>query len=180
MRAKGLGATVAVVGLAAVATTGIVVPASTGASREKATAAQDQAALAIVKAKAFTRSVKLRRRAPLAEWAVRNTSQIDATNVNTCVQFPRGFEIKWKAEDRPPGVTITKGKRKACIPIQGGTIYVDSSSSYLVEGFAPRKTGTYKVKFTATSSNAATVTKTVNLRILKRCTRKRCPGFTGS
>ena len=102
MRAKGLGATVAVVGLAAVATTGIVVPASTGASREKATAAQDQAALAIVKAKAFTRSVKLRRRAPLAEWAVRNTSQIDATNVNTCVQFPRGFEIKWKAE-RPAG-----------------------------------------------------------------------------
>jgi hypothetical protein len=172
--------TTAVVGLAAAGTTGLSAADSTDASRVKATAAQDQAALAIVKAKAYTRSVKLRRRAPLAEWGVRNTSQIDATDVNTCVQFPSGFEIKYKPTDRPPGVTITKGKRKACIPIQGGTIYVDSSSDFIVEGYAPRKTGTYKVKFTATASNAATVTKTVHLRILKHCTRQRCPGFTGS
>jgi hypothetical protein len=176
MPAKRLAATAAVLGLA----TAVAVPASTGASRVSATAAQDQAALAIVKAKAYTRSVKLRRRAPLAEWSVRNTSQIDATGVNTCVQFPAGFEIKWKAADRPPGVKITNSKRKACIPIEGGTIYVASSSDYIVEGFAPRKAGTYKVKFTATASNAATVTKTVNLRILKHCTRKKCPGFTGS
>jgi hypothetical protein len=179
LRAKGLTAT-AVLGLAAAGAAAIVVPASTDASRAGATAAQDQAALAIVKAKAFTRSVKLRRRAPLAEWGVRNTSQVDATGVNTCVQFPSGFEIKYKADDRPPGVKITKGKRKACIPIQGGTIYVDSSSDFLVEGFAPRKVRTYKVKFTATASNAVTVTRTVKLRILKSCTRQRCPGFTGS
>jgi len=180
MGAKGLGATAAVLGLAAAGTTGILVPASTDASRVRATAAQEGAALAIVKAKAYTRSVKLRRRAPLAEWGVRNTSQIDATDVNTCVQFPPGFEIKYNADDRPPAVKITKGKRKACIPIQGGTIYVDSSSEFIVEGFAPRKVGTFKVKFTATASNAATVTKTVSLRILKHCTRQRCPGFTGS
>jgi hypothetical protein len=177
MRSKGLIATVAVLALVVAST---AVSASSGGSRVPATAAQDQAALSIVKAKAYTRSVKLRRRAPLAEWSVRNTSQIDATNVNTCVEFPRGFEIKWKAEDRPAGVEVTKGKRKACIPVQGGTIYVDSSSDYIVEGFAPHKTGTYKVTFTATASNAATVTKTVHLRILKHCTRKRCPGFTGS
>ena len=133
-----------------------------------------------MKAKAFTRSVKLRRRAPLAQWGVRNTSQLDATGVETCALFPSGFEIKFKSGERPPGVKITKSKRKACIPIQGATIYVDSSSDYLVEGFAPRKTGTHKVKLTATSANAPTVTKTVNLRILKRCTRQRCPGFTGS
>jgi type II secretory pathway pseudopilin PulG len=177
MRTKGLIATIAVLALVAAATT---VFASPRASRVSATAAQDQASLAIVNAKAYTRSVKLRRRAPLAEWSIRNTSQIDATNVNTCVEFPRGFEIKWKADGRPPGVKITKGKRKACIPIQGGTIYVDSSSDYIAEGFAPHKAGTYKVKFTATASNAATVTKTVHLRILKHCTRQRCPGFTGS
>jgi hypothetical protein len=175
--AKGLIATAAVAALVAAAT---AVSASPGARRVTATAAQDQAALAIVKAKAYTRSVKLRRRAPLAEWSVRNTSQSDATGVNTCVQFPAGFEIKWKAADRPPGVEVTKSKRKACIPIEGGTIYVASSSDYIVEGFAPRKTGTFKVKFTATASNAAPVTKTVSLRILKHCTRKKCPGFTGS
>jgi hypothetical protein len=177
MLAKGLIATAAVVALAASATT---VSATTDASRVAARAAQDQAALAIVKTKAYTRSVKLRRRAPLAEWAVRNTAQLDATDVSTCVQFSRGFQIKWKAEDRPPDVKVTMGKRKACIPIAGGTIYVDSSSEYIVEGFAPRQTGTFKVKFTATASNAPTVTKTVKLRILKHCTRKRCPGFTGS
>ena len=179
MRAKGLTAT-AVLGLAAAGATGIVGPASTDASRVGATAAQDRAALAIVKAKAFTRSVKLRRRAPLAQWGVRNTSQLDATGVETCVLFPRGFEIKFKSGERPPGVKITKGKRKACIPIQGGTIYVASSSEFLVEGFAPRKVGTYKVKFTATASNATTTTRTVKLRILKHCTRQRCPGFTGN
>lgn len=179
MRAKGITAT-AVLGLAAAGATGIVVPGSTGASRVDATAAQDRAALAIVQAKAFTRSVRLRRRAPLAGWGVRNTSQVDATGVETCVEFPSGFEIRYKPADRPPGVKITNGKRKACIPIQGGTIYVDSSSGFLVEGFAPRRVGTYKVRLTATASNAATARRTVNLRILRRCTRQRCPGFPGS
>jgi hypothetical protein len=179
MRVKGLEATAAAVIASAVAA-GLGAAASTDAQGAKAKAAQDEAALSIVKAKAYTRSVKLRRRAPLAQWGVRNTSQADATDVNTCVEFPSGFEIKWKAADRPPGVEITKGKRKACIPIQGGTIYVASSSDFIVEGYAPRKTGTFKVKFTATAANAATVTKTVNLRILKHCTRKRCPGFTGT
>jgi hypothetical protein len=179
MRARSITATV-VVGLAAAGTaTGIVVPDPTEASRVDATTAQNRAVLAIVQAKAFTRSVRLRRRAALAGWGVRNTSQVDATGVETCVELPAGFEIRYKPADRPPGVKITKGKRKACIPIQGGTIYVDSVSEFLVEGFAPRRVGTYKVKLTATTSNGATARKTVNLRLLRSCKRNRCPGFPG-
>jgi hypothetical protein len=179
IRAKGVTAT-AVVVLGAAAATGIVVPRSSDANGDGATAAQDRAALAIVPAKAFTRSVRLRRRAPLAGWGVRNTSQVDATGVTTCVEFAAGFEIRYRPADRPPGVEITQGRRKACIPIPGGTIYVDSSSDFLVEGFAPRRVGLFRVKLTATASNAATATRTVTLRILKSCTRRRCPGFPGS
>jgi hypothetical protein len=170
----------AVLGIAAAGVMTIVVPGSTEASSVGASAAQSRAALALRGTKAFTRSVRLRRRAPLAQWAVHNTSQVDATGVKTCVQFPSGFRISYLPVNRPPGVRITNRSRKACIPIPGGTIFVASSSEFLVEGYAPRRVGSYRVRFTATAANATTATRTVRLRILRSCTQSRCPGFTGS
>jgi hypothetical protein len=178
MRGKGITAA-AVLGIAAAGAAATVLPGTTVASGLGASAAQNRATLAVKGAKAFTRSLRLRRRAPLAQWAVHNTSQVDATGVRTCVEFPAGFRISYRAVNRPPGVRITNRSRKACIAIPGGAIFVASSSDYLVEGYAPRKVGTYKVRFTATAANAATATRTVNLRILRSCSQSRCPGFTG-
>ena len=168
------------IALAAVgaAVAAIAAPATTTAEDPGTTPVVVQAppALAFISVRAIKRSVKLRRRAILVDWGVRNpTPDLAAENVVTCVQFPKGFRISYNPANRPPAVQI-HNSRHACVPL--GTIHPVSYTETLVEGYAPRKPGNYRIRFTATADNAPAISKTVTLRVLRRCSARQCPGFS--
>lgn len=133
-------------------------------------------ALQFVRVQAFKRSVRLRRRAVLVDWGVSNpTADVAAENVVTCVQLPKGFRINYNPANRPEGVQIHTS-RHACVPL--GAIHAVSSRETLVEGYSPRKPGNYKIRLTATADNAPPISRTVTLRVLRRCSARQCPGFS--
>lgn len=175
MARTGWTVAIAVAGAAGVA---IAAPATTTAEDPGTTTPVVQAppALEFVRVNAFKRSVKLRRRAVLVDWGVSNpTPDLAAENVVTCVQLPKGFRINYNPANRPPGVQIHTS-RHACVPL--GAIHAVSSSETLVEGYSPRKPGNYKIRLTARADNAPAISRTVTLRVLRRCTARQCPGFS--